>query len=93
MVAYMMKSQGGYVWACKQYDSENLSCLIAEGFGSQSLMTSMVVTDDGLFMAEPIHGTYRKLYKEILNGEKNTMNPIGLILSWSRALNQRALLD
>ena len=94
MVAYMLKSNGGFVWACKNYDGDVLSDIVAQGYGSLGLMTSVLVSPDGRTIeAEAAHGTVTRHYREHQRGKKTSTNPIASIFAWTRGLAQRAKLD
>jgi isocitrate dehydrogenase len=94
MVAQAMKWEGGYVWACKNYDGDVQSDVVAQGFGSLGLMTSVLMTPDGRTVeAEAAHGTVTRHYRQWQKGEKTSTNPIASIFAWTRGLNFRAKLD
>jgi isocitrate dehydrogenase len=94
MVAAAMKWEGGYVWACKNYDGDVQSDVVAQGFGSLGLMTSVLTTPDGsTALAEAAHGTVTRHYREYQAGRKTSTNPIASIYAWTRALMHRAKLD
>ncbi|KFI67923.1 NADP-dependent isocitrate dehydrogenase [Bifidobacterium magnum] len=94
MVASSLKWHGGYVWACKNYDGDVQSDTVAQGFGSLGLMTSVLMTPDGLTMeAEAAHGTVTRHYRRWKNGEKTSTNPIASIYAWTGGLKHRAKLD
>ena len=94
MVAAAMKWNGGYVWACKNYDGDVQSDTVAQGFGSLGLMTSTLVTPDGEIMeAEAAHGTVTRHYRLHQRGEETSTNPIASIFAWTRGLAHRAKLD
>ena len=94
MVAAAMKWNGGFVWACKNYDGDVQSDTVAQGFGSLGLMTSTLVTPDGKTMeAEAAHGTVTRHFRQHQNGEKTSTNPIALIFAWTRGLEFRGKLD
>lgn len=94
MVAAAMKWNGGFVWACKNYDGDVQSDTVAQGFGSLGLMTSTLVTPDGKTMeAEAAHGTVTRHYREHQKGNKTSTNPIASIFAWTRGLNFRGKLD
>jgi len=94
MVAYCMKSDGGFVWACKNYDGDVQSDTVAQGFGSLGLMTSVLVTPDGKTVeAEAAHGTVTRHYREHQKGRETSTNPIASIFAWTRGLAHRAKLD
>jgi isocitrate dehydrogenase len=94
MVAAAMKWEGGYVWACKNYDGDVQSDTVAQGFGSLGLMTSTLVTPDGMTMeAEAAHGTVTRHYREHQKGNPTSTNPIASIFAWTRGLAFRGKLD
>ena len=94
MVAYCLKSEGGFVWACKNYDGDVQSDIVAQGFGSLGLMTSALITPDGKTMeAEAAHGTVTRHYRQHQQGKKTSTNPIASIFAWTQGLAHRAKLD
>ncbi|KAK1367331.1 Isocitrate dehydrogenase (NADP(+)) [Heracleum sosnowskyi] len=94
MVAYSLKSDGGYVWACKNYDGDVQSDFLAQGFGSLGLMTSVLVCPDGKTIeAEAAHGTVTRHYRVHQKGGETSTNSIASIFAWSRGLAHRAKLD
>jgi isocitrate dehydrogenase len=94
MVAAAMKWEGGYVWACKNYDGDVQSDTVAQGFGSLGLMTSVLLTPDGQTCeAEAAHGTVTRHFREHQKGNKTSTNPIASIFAWTRGLNFRGKLD
>jgi isocitrate dehydrogenase len=94
MVAAAMKWEGGYVWACKNYDGDVQSDTVAQGFGSLGLMTSVLMTPDGKTVeAEAAHGTVTRHYRAHQRGEKTSTNPIASIFAWTRGLAHRGKLD
>lgn len=94
MVAYCLKSEGGFVWACKNYDGDVQSDIVAQGFGSLGLMTSALITPDGKTMeAEAAHGTVTRHYRQHQQGKKTSTNPIASIFAWTQGLGHRAKLD
>ena len=94
MVAAAMKWEGGYVWACKNYDGDVQSDTVAQGFGSLGLMTSVLLTPDGNTVeAEAAHGTVTRHYRAYQRGEETSTNPIASIFAWTRGLSHRAKLD
>ncbi len=94
MVAAALKWNGGFVWACKNYDGDVQSDTVAQGFGSLGLMTSTLVTPDGKTMeAEAAHGTVTRHYREHQKGNRTSTNPIASIFAWTRGLNFRGKLD
>ncbi|KEG15129.1 isocitrate dehydrogenase [Trypanosoma grayi] len=94
MVAYAMKSDGGYVWACKNYDGDVQSDSVAQGFGSLGLMTSVLMSPDGQTVeAEAAHGTVTRHYRQHQKGEETSTNPVASIFAWTRGLIHRGKLD
>lgn len=94
MVASALKWSGGYVWACKNYDGDVQSDIVAQGFGSLGLMTSVLMSPDGKTVeAEAAHGTVTRHYRQHQNGEETSTNSIASIFAWSRGLAHRAKLD
>ena len=94
MVAQAMKWEGGYVWACKNYDGDVQSDTVAQGFGSLGLMTSVLMTPDGKTVeAEAAHGTVTRHYREHQKGNKTSTNPIASIFAWTGGLKHRGKLD
>ncbi|HWC67484.1 MAG TPA: NADP-dependent isocitrate dehydrogenase [Acidimicrobiales bacterium] len=94
MVAQALKWEGGYVWACKNYDGDVQSDTVAQGFGSLGLMTSVLMTPDGKTCeAEAAHGTVTRHYRQHQRGEKTSTNPIASIFAWTRGLAFRGKLD
>jgi isocitrate dehydrogenase len=94
MVAFCLKSEGGFVWACKNYDGDVQSDIVAQGFGSLGLMTSALITPDGITMeAEAAHGTVTRHYRMHQQGKKTSTNPIASIFAWTQGLSHRAKLD
>jgi isocitrate dehydrogenase len=94
MVAASLKWSGGYVWACKNYDGDVQSDIVAQGFGSLGLMTSVLMTPDGQTVeAEAAHGTVTRHYRQHQKGQETSTNPIASIFAWTRGLAHRAKLD
>jgi isocitrate dehydrogenase len=94
MVAAALKWEGGFVWACKNYDGDVQSDIVAQGFGSLGLMTSVLMTPDGRTVeAEAAHGTVTRHYRQWQKGEKTSTNPIASIFAWTRGLAHRGKLD
>ncbi|XP_022595872.1 isocitrate dehydrogenase [NADP], mitochondrial-like isoform X2 [Seriola dumerili] len=94
MVAQVLKSSGGFVWACKNYDGDVQSDILAQGFGSLGLMTSVLVCPDGKTIeAEAAHGTVTRHYREHQRGKPTSTNPIASIFAWTRGLEHRGKLD
>lgn len=92
-VARVMKSEGGMLWACKNYDGDVLSDMLASAFGSLAMMTSVLVSPRGCFMYEAAHGTVQRHYYRYREGEKTSTNPMALIFAWTSALKKRGQLD
>jgi isocitrate dehydrogenase len=94
MVASALKWEGGYVWACKNYDGDVESDIVAQGYGSLGLMTSVLMTPDGRTVeAEAAHGTVTRHYRQYQQGKPTSTNPIASIFAWTRGLQHRAKLD
>ena len=94
MVSYIIKSPGGFVWACKNYDGDVQSDLVAQGFGSLGLMTSILINpDETIVEAEAAHGTVTRHFREHQKGHKTSTNPIASIFAWTSALKYRASFD
>ncbi len=92
-VARVVKSNGGMIWACKNYDGDVMSDMIATAFGSLAMMTSVLVSPDGKFEFEAAHGTVTRHYYKHLKGEETSTNPMATIFAWTGALKKRAQLD
>ena len=94
MVAFTMKKEGGFIWACKNYDGDVQSDSLAQGFGSLGLMTSVLITPDGKTMeAEAAHGTVTRHFRQHQQGKSTSTNPLASIFAWTRGLNFRGKLD
>ncbi|KAL6304762.1 isocitrate dehydrogenase NADP-dependent [Sparassis latifolia] len=94
MVAQAIKSSGGFVWACKNYDGDVQSDILAQGFGSLGMMTSELITPDGKTIeSEAAHGTVTRHYREYQKGRETSTNPVASIFAWTRGLLHRAKLD
>jgi len=94
MVAYALKSSGGFVWACKNYDGDVGSDIVAQGYGSLGMMTSVLLCPDGKTIeTEAAHGTVTRHYREHQKGKVTSTNPIASIFAWTRGLSHRAKLD
>lgn len=94
MVAFAIKSDGGYIWACKNYDGDVQSDIVAQGFGSLGLMTSVLLSPDGKTVeTEAAHGTVTRHYRQYLKGEKTSTNPVASIFAWTRGLIYRGEFD
>ena len=92
-VARVMKSEGGYIWACKNYDGDVMSDMISSAFGSLAMMTSVLVSLDGYYEYEAAHGTVQRHYYKHLKGEETSTNSVATIFAWSGALRKRGELD
>ena len=92
-VARVIKSKGGYIWACKNYDGDVMSDMIATAFGSLAMMTSVLVSPDGIYEYEAAHGTVQRHYYKHLKGEETSTNSIATIFAWTGALKKRGELD
>ncbi len=92
-VARVIRSKGGYIWACKNYDGDVMSDMVSTAFGSLAMMTSVLVSPDGNYEYEAAHGTVTRHYYRYLEGEKTSTNPIATIFAWSGALRKRGELD
>lgn len=92
-VARVMQSKGGFLWACKNYDGDVMSDMVASASGSLAMMTSVLVSPDGVFEYEAAHGTVQRHYYRYMNGEKTSTNPVALIFAWTGALAKRGELD
>jgi isocitrate dehydrogenase len=89
-----IRSEGGFIWATKNYDGDVLSDLIASAYsGSLAMMTSELLSPEGVYMAEAAHGTVQKHYYRYLRGEKTSTNPTAIIFAWSKGLRRRGELD
>lgn len=92
-VARVIRSEGGYIWACKNYDGDVMSDMVATAFGSLSMMTSVLVSPNGYYEYEAAHGTVQRHYYKHLKGEETSTNPIATIFAWTGALRKRGELD
>jgi len=92
-VARVMKSEGGYIWACKNYDGDVMSDMISSAFGSLAMMTSVLVSPDGKYEYEAAHGTVQRHYYKHLQGEETSTNSVATIFAWTGALRKRGELD
>ena len=92
-VARVIRSQGGYIWACKNYDGDVMSDMIATAFGSLAMMTSVLVSPDGIYEYEAAHGTVQRHYYKHLKGEETSTNSVATLFAWSGALRKRGELD
>ena len=93
MVAYCLKSEGGFMWACKNYDGDVQSDTVAQGYGSLGLMTSVLLSPNGAVEAEAAHGTVTRHYRQHQQGKETSTNPIASIFAWTRGFKHRAKLD
>ena len=92
-VARVMKSEGGYIWACKNYDGDVMSDMVSSAFGSLAMMTSVLVSPEGYYEYEAAHGTVQRHYYKHLKGEETSTNSVATIFAWSGALRKRGELD
>ena len=92
-VARVIRSKGGYIWACKNYDGDVMSDMVSTAFGSLAMMTSVLVSPDGNYEYEAAHGTVTRHYYRYLEGEKTSTNPIATIFAWTGALRKRGEMD
>ncbi len=92
-VARVIRSKGGFIWACKNYDGDVMSDMVSTAFGSLAMMTSVLVSPDGKYEYEAAHGTVTRHYYRYLKGEQTSTNPIATIYAWSGALRKRGELD
>ena len=92
-VARVIRSHGGYIWACKNYDGDVMSDMVATAYGSLAMMTSVLVSPDGIYEYEAAHGTVQRHYYRYLKGEKTSTNPVATIYAWTGALRKRGELD
>ena len=92
-VARIMKAEGGFIWACKNYDGDVMSDMVSSAFGSLAMMSSVLVTPDGKFEYEAAHGTVQRHYYKYLKGEETSTNSVATIFAWSGALRKRGELD
>lgn len=92
-VARVVRSEGGFIWACKNYDGDVMSDMVSSAFGSLAMMTSVLVSPDGKFEYEAAHGTVTRHYYRYLSGERTSTNPIATIFAWTGALRKRGELD
>lgn len=92
-VARVIRSEGGYIWACKNYDGDVMSDMVSTAFGSLAMMTSVLVSPDGKYEYEAAHGTVTRHYYKYLKGEETSTNPMATIYAWSGALRKRGELD
>ena len=92
-VARVVRSEGGYIWACKNYDGDVMSDMVSTAFGSLAMMTSVLVSPDGIYEYEAAHGTVQRHYYKHLKGEETSTNSVATIFAWSGALRKRGELD
>ena len=92
-VARVIRSDGGYIWACKNYDGDVMSDMVATAFGSLAMMTSVLVSPDGIYEYEAAHGTVQRHYYKYLKGESTSTNSVATLFAWSGALRKRGQLD
>ena len=92
-VARVLKSEGGFIWACKNYDGDVMSDMLSSAFGSLAMMTSVLVSPDGYYEYEAAHGTVQRHYYKHLKGEETSTNSVATIFAWSGALRKRGELD
>ncbi|MBQ2544385.1 MAG: NADP-dependent isocitrate dehydrogenase [Bacteroidales bacterium] len=92
-VARVMRSEGGFIWACKNYDGDVMSDMVSTAFGSLAMMTSVLVSPDGKYEYEAAHGTVTRHYYKYLQGEETSTNPIATIFAWSGAFRKRGEMD
>ena len=92
-VARVMKSKGGFIWACKNYDGDVMSDMVSSAFGSLAMMTSVLVSPEGFFEYEAAHGTVQRHYYKHLKGEETSTNPVATIFAWTGALRKRGEMD
>ncbi len=92
-VARVVKSEGGFIWACKNYDGDVMSDMVSSAFGSLAMMTSVLVSPEGVYEYEAAHGTIQRHYYKYLKGEKTSSNSVATIFAWSGALRKRGELD
>ncbi len=92
-VARIMKAEGGFIWACKNYDGDVMSDMVSSAFGSLAMMTSVLVSPAGMYEYEAAHGTVQRHYYRYLKGEETSTNPVATIFAWTGALRKRGELD
>ena len=93
VVARVVRSKGDMIWACKNYDGDVMSDMMATAFGSLAMMTSVLVSPDGCYEYEAAHGTVQRHYYRYLKGEKTSTNPVATLFAWTGALRKRGQLD
>ena len=92
-IARVIRSEGGFIWALKNYDGDVMSDMVSTAFGSLAMMTSVLCSPDGKFEYEAAHGTVTRHYYKYLNGEETSTNPLATIFAWSGALRKRGEMD
>ena len=92
-MARVVRSKGGFIWACKNYDGDVMSDMVATAFGSLAMMTSVLVSPDGKFEYEAAHGTVTRHYYKYLKGEETSTNSVATLFAWTGALRKRGELD
>ena len=92
-MARVIRSKGGFIWACKNYDGDVMSDMVSTAFGSLAMMTSVLVSPDGNYEYEAAHGTVTRHYYRYLKGEETSTNPMATIFAWTGALRKRGELD
>jgi len=92
-VARVMRSEGGFIWACKNYDGDVMSDMVASAFGSLAMMTSVLVSPEGYYEYEAAHGTVQRHYYQYLEGKETSTNSVATIFAWTGALRKRGQLD
>ena len=92
-MARVIRSDGGYIWACKNYDGDVMSDMVATAYGSLAMMTSVLVSPDGIYEYEAAHGTVQRHYYKYLKGESTSTNSVATLFAWTGALRKRGELD
>ena len=92
-VARVMKSEGGFIWACKNYDGDVMSDMVSSAYGSLAMMTSVLVSPQGYYEYEAAHGTVQRHYYRYKKGEETSTNPVATIFAWTGALAKRGEMD
>ena len=92
-MARVIRSEGGFIWACKNYDGDVMSDMVATAYGDLSMMTSVLVSPDGVYEYEAAHGTVQRHYYKHLKGEETSTNSIATIFAWTGALRKRGEMD
>ncbi|MCX7772140.1 MAG: isocitrate/isopropylmalate family dehydrogenase, partial [Clostridia bacterium] len=93
VVARVMRSEGGFLWACKNYDGDVMSDMVASAFGSLAMMTSVLVSPEGYYEYEAAHGTVQRHYYQHLEGKETSTNSVATLFAWTGALRKRGELD